>query len=474
MADNPLSVQEFGASFKEFLQQVNAQAPAEEPFFRRCIREHFGAEPETLTALQETFRRADQPNVQLALDAWLEPRKAGLEVLGIGAPEHARYMGLRLADLVARAPVMGRGPELAPAQYINVPVGNDGTLPCLDCALVLARDGNRPLALLVGGGRDMGFGGRTIQLEVMARTHADASQLHASFRESMRKRNVYRGHVISLGVDESRTLEVSFHRLPSIARQDIILPPGVLERVERNAIRFSEQRERLRAARRHLKRGILLYGPPGTGKTYTAMHLAGRMSERTVLLLTGRSQGLIEEACAMARLLEPATVILEDVDLIAEERTHQSSCDNALLFELLNQMDGLNEDADVLFLLTTNRPDILEPALAARPGRVDLAVEVPLPDAECRRRLFELYAKGLTLSADVGRFVQRTEGVSAAFVRELLRLATVLSADSGPELTVTDRHLAAAIHELLLEGGPLMRSLLGGTRAKPEDGPARA
>ena len=66
----------------------------------------------------------------------------------------------------------------------------------------------------------------------------------------------------------------------------------------------------------------------------------------------------------MARLLQPATIILEDVDLVAEERTHQDIGCNALLFDLLNQMDGLADDADILFLLTTNRPDILEPALS--------------------------------------------------------------------------------------------------------------
>ena len=57
-------------------------------------------------------------------------------------------------------------------------------------------------------------------------------------------------------------------------------------------------------------------------------------------------------------------------------------------------MDGLADDADLLFVLTTNRPDILEPALAARPGRIDQAIEVPPPDADCRRRLLELYGKG--------------------------------------------------------------------------------
>jgi ATP-dependent 26S proteasome regulatory subunit len=59
------------------------------------------------------------------------------------------------------------------------------------------------------------------------------------------------------------------------------------------------------------------------------------------------------------------------VGLIAEERTQQSVGTNALLFELLNQMDGLAEDCDGLFLTTTNRPEIMEPALASRPGRID-------------------------------------------------------------------------------------------------------
>ena len=64
-----------------------------------------------------------------------------------------------------------------------------------------------------------------------------------------------------------------------------------------------------------------------------------------------------------------------------------------MLFELLNQLDGLGDDADVAVLLTSNRPDLLEPALAARPGRVDLAVEVPLPDAPSRRRLLDVYGR---------------------------------------------------------------------------------
>jgi len=131
-----------------------------------------------------------------------------------------------------------------------------------------------------------------------------------------------------------------------------------------------------------------------------------------------------------------------------------------LLFELLNQMDGLAEDADILFVLTTNRPDLLEPALAARPGRIDQAIEVPVPDAECRRRLFDLYGRGLEIDATLDRYVERTAGVSGAFIRELLRKAALFAADEGVR-KVNDRHFDAAAHEMLVEGGALTKSLLG-------------
>ncbi|HMQ33862.1 MAG TPA: ATP-binding protein [Chloroflexaceae bacterium] len=205
----------------------------------------------------------------------------------------------------------------------------------------------------------------------MAPDRIAAEAFLAAMRLAIRRTNVYRGHVISLEPTEHGDIGVRFHRLPGIPRGGIILPAGVLERIERQTVGFARLGERLKAAGRHLKRGLLLYGPPGTGKTLTAMYLAGQMPERTIILLTGQGIGLVEQSCQLARLLQPTTVILEDVDLIAEERTHQNTGTNALLFELLNQMDGLADDADVLFLLTTNRPDILEPALAARPGRID-------------------------------------------------------------------------------------------------------
>src|SRR2546422_6514365 len=180
--------------------------------------------------------------------------------------------------------------------------------------------------------------------------------------------------------------------------------------------------------------------------------------------MTGAVIVTIEISCSLSRLLDPSTVILEDVDLIGTERQRQTVDANALLFELLNQMDGLSDDADILFILTTNRPDVLEPALAARPGRIDQAIEIPLPDSDCRRRLFELYAQGLTLRLEhLPELIEQTEGVSAAFIRELMRKAALFSADESDEsdeskaIVVEDRHVDEALKELVFEGGELTK-----------------
>src|SRR3546814_15563751 len=125
------------------------------------------------------------------------------------------------------------------------------------------------------------------------------------------------------------------------------------------------------------------------------MYLCGQMPDRTTVLLSGIGAGALGQAMAIARSLQPSMVVLEDVDLVAMERTMPGHGTNPLLFQLLNEMDGLAEDADIVFVLTTNRVDLLEPALAARPGRLDQAVEVKLPDADSRRRPLAEWKSGV-------------------------------------------------------------------------------
>lgn len=463
----PISVADFGAAFKGFLEQAVTQVPPQEPVFVHRLREHFGAEPATQPVVSETFDSTDHPNLQIALDAYLGEAGRSFTLVGI-ISEQKKYMGIGLSDLLmpARGGLMGAGgPMEGPVEYVNFDLDTGRVLTCVQSGLYLIGEGERRLAVLVSGPsrQDMR---QKLRVEAMATERADAERFLAELRTLIRQRNVYRGHVLSLSIDNFGTLSVQFHILPQIGRDKIILPAGVIERVERHTLGFARHRDKLLAAGRHLKRGMLLHGPPGTGKTLTAMYLASQMQDRTLLLLTGRGLGLIQRSCAMARMLQPAMVILEDVDLVAEERTRPGAGCSPLLFELLNEMDGLADDADVIFLLTTNRPDLLEPALAARPGRVDQAIEVPLPDAECRRQLIALYSRGLTLRVtDMDRLVGQTEGVSAAFMRELLRKAALFAADTGDAIVVEDRHIADALHELVVEGGDLTKSLLGARRA---------
>ncbi|MBV8218619.1 MAG: ATP-binding protein [Solirubrobacterales bacterium] len=128
-------------------------------------------------------------------------------------------------------------------------------------------------------------------------------------------------------------------------------------------------------------------------------------------------------------------------------------------------MDGAAPDADLLFVLTTNRADLLEPALAARPGRVDVAIEIDLPDDEGRRRLLALYGRSLPLrlsETETREVVERTDGVTASFVKELLRRAMLESLHDDPsEPVVTAAHTTRALDDLLDADQKLTRSLLG-------------
>jgi hypothetical protein len=426
--------------------------------FRGLLREHFGHDASALPVVADSFELADHMNIQLSLDAYLQKEPRSFELVGIVSE---MYRGLGLAQLVHVPSERGYPPPArGPVRYVNLRKADGTPVPAVERGLYLIKEGDERLALLVLGPCEAGYP-RQIIVEVMATERDRGRRLLADVRTGVRQQNAYRGAVVSLSMDRNDGLHVEFHSLAKIGREQIILPPDLLGRIERHTIRFAQHTDKLRAMGRHLKRGILLHGPPGTGKTLTAMYLASAMSGRTTFLVTGRALGLIERCCAMARYLQPSMVVIEDVDLVAEERTRQEGCTTPVLFELLNQMDGLGDDADVLFVLTTNRPEILEPALASRPGRVDQAFEIPLPDVRCREQLFDLYAKGMRLNVtEMSRFVNRTEGVSAAFVRELMRKAAVYAIDEGVEV-VEDRHLDEALRDQIIHGGEMTKSLLG-------------
>ena len=184
------------------------------------------------------------------------------------------------------------------------------------------------------------------------------------------------------------------------------------------------------------------------------------MKGHTSLLVTAEQVVFFDEIMGVARALQPSVVVIEDADLLAGTRDNRGDCSQLLLNSLLNHMDGLTEDAEIMFILTTNRPETLEEAVRDRPGRIDQAVEIPLPDANCRTRLLNLYKADMTLGARVAdECVKRSEGASAAFMREVARrmgqFAIVRGFDS---ISLSDMHDALGD---MVSDGSLTKKALG-------------
>jgi len=462
---------------RKLVRRAVRTARTQDQPLRAVLLDHLGPDAATLPTVSDTVPLYEQVNLQVGVEAWLAASAArSHELIGVTGVQQIRFNDVTIGDLVQARPdsVYGRAGIGAPVT-MSLPSGPDRqTRPTVAFGIYLVRDGNSRLAIML---RPAGLGVRHTEVNVQV-VGTSLAQAEAALREIQTlasERSVFRGQVISFGPEVfgpgTGSTPLNFLPRPSVSRDEIVLPGELLADIERQVSGVAAHSRRLLASGQHLKRGVLLYGAPGTGKTHTVRYLLSRLPEVTVVEISGRALGRIREACSVARTLQPAIVVVEDVDLIAEERTARPG-EHPLLFQLLNEMEGLNSAADVTFLLTTNRADLLEPALAARPGRVDLAAELPLPDAAARQALLRLYRGNLIVDdADLAAVVARTEGVTAPFLRELLRKAALLAAESDelgdPDIpiAVSGPQLTAALDALLDSGGRITRVLLGGQRA---------
>lgn len=422
----------------------------------RRLRGHFSGSVDELSVVSRDFLAFDLPNLGLAIDAFLKLRNVELQTLYVE--------NLDLNNLT-----MGK---LSRPMYRDMDIDVDVQEQFLINGLYLVRSDRAPIAVFVQEqyGQPHGeIGTQRFTMQVMAANKQVAADCINDLRKLLRQVSIYRGKVISLerlsvGHDEAGYSIIRFHEVPRVAFNQIILPQDSLHIIERNTIRFFQKSAVLRKAGQSIKRGLLFYGPPGTGKTWTARWLTHSLPNVTVILVAGEKLWNINESCRLARTLAPAMVILEDVDLIAVSREH--ALHTTPLHQLMNEMDGLDSDCEVLFLLTTNRPDVLEPALAARPGRIDQAILFPLPDGQCRRRLVELYCQALDLQLeDISRLIKRTEGASPAFIKEMVRKAALIATDDHTneqlKLVVNDQHFDMALREMTRGDSDLGGRLLG-------------
>lgn len=432
---------------------------------QKTLSRHFGGMPlAAIVTAARDFPITSCVDVQTALERVFGERS---EAKLLGIHSQVNHETLSFAHLFAPGPFRV---ELGPLQHDEIDIGDSVPVRCLKNGLWLARSRNLPFAILLVPSMEFGHASG-VHVEIAVPTGEAGAEFSQELYRELEVRvaagKTYRGRVISLESYQDysgRGGAVKVHRLRKVTRDEVILPQQTLTLLDRNVGRFVAARNAIKALRFSAKKGLLFYGAPGTGKTHTIHYLASQLPEHTTLLITAEQVALLGQYFRLARFLQPALMVVEDVDLIARERGHMHyPGQEMLLNKLLNEMDGLREDAEILFILTTNRPDELEPALASRPGRIDQAIEFPLPDADGRTKLVRLYSRGLEVPpATLDLIVRRTEGASPAFIKELMRRSAQFQIEGHGGAVLEEAAVNSAIEEMVFTGGPLNLKLLGG------------
>lgn len=258
---------------------------------------------------------------------------------------------------------------------------------------------------------------------------------------------------------------IDFHERSGLIAADVVLPPGRLTRIESVVLGLSRNAAVVRAAGQHLPRVALLYGPPGSGKTHTVRYLLSQSPETTAFILPdtllrsmraadmheGGPADLIRQVLATARQLAPSIVVLEDVGF--RDAGHAAAdADRPGLTQVLAALSELHDDehSDVAVILTTSHVEALEPALARRPGLIDLSLEVFLPDVELREQLFARSARVLPVtSAGVRTAAEAAVATPGSFPRQAVRRAVLDALSVGAE--VDDARFVSAVRALMAE-----------------------
>lgn len=254
---------------------------------------------------------------------------------------------------------------------------------------------------------------------------------------------------------------------PKVKFEDVA---GVDEAVEElEEIRdFLSDPDRYRKLGAKIPRGVLLVGPPGTGKTLLAKAVAGEAGvpffsisgsdfvEMFVGVGASRVRDLFKEAKSQA----PSIIFIDEIDAVGRKRGSGMGGGHdereQTLNQLLVEMDGFDNDTNLIIIAATNRPDVLDPALL-RPGRFDRQVGVAAPDLEGREAILRVHAKGKPFVPDVDLHMVavRTPGFTGADLANVLNEAALLCARAGAQL-IDNRAIDEAIDRV--QAGPKRKS----------------
>jgi transitional endoplasmic reticulum ATPase len=213
-------------------------------------------------------------------------------------------------------------------------------------------------------------------------------------------------------------------------------------------------------------KGILLYGPPGTGKTMIAKAVAATSEANFISIKgpeliskwVGESEKGVREVFRKARQAAPCVIFFDELDAVAPRRggsEGDAHVTERLLSQMLTELDGLEDLKGVVVIGATNRPDIIDEALL-RPGRFDRILEVPAPDKEARKHIFQIHTKKKPLESDVNldKLVEMTEGMTGADIAALVNAAAMTAIKehvrqkSGSKLRISMRYFETALNKI--------------------------
>ncbi|EFA22661.1 ATP-dependent zinc metalloprotease FtsH [Bifidobacterium gallicum] len=231
---------------------------------------------------------------------------------------------------------------------------------------------------------------------------------------------------------------------------------------------FLKDPSKYKALGARIPRGVLLYGPPGTGKTLLARAIAGEAGvpfysmagSDFVEMFVGLGASRVRDVFDEAKKNAPAIIFIDEIDAVGRKRGSGMGGGHdereQTLNQLLVEMDGFNNDTNLIIIAATNRPDVLDPALL-RPGRFDRQVAVEAPDLEGRYAILKVHAKGKPFvpNIDLRSIAVRTPGFTGADLANVLNEAALLCARVGAQL-IDNRAIDEAIDRVM--SGPRRRS----------------